>query len=84
MISRVQKILAPEREDFEQCKYKIISQVRKNEKVLFSLNCCALIGRREDRYESSFSERGPPPRSRDPYPPSPPRDSGRGAGILDR
>ncbi|XP_076453797.1 uncharacterized protein LOC143288971 isoform X3 [Babylonia areolata] len=38
--------------------------------------------RRDDRYDSGFSERGPPPRSRDPYG-SPPRDTGRGGGLLD-
>ncbi|KAL8598898.1 hypothetical protein ACOMHN_015477 [Nucella lapillus] len=42
----------------------------------------AFDSRREDRYESGFSERGPPPRSRDPYG-SPPRDTGRGAGLMD-
>lgn len=38
--------------------------------------------RRDDRYDSGFSDRGPPPRSRDPYG-SPPRDTGRGGGLLD-
>lgn len=38
--------------------------------------------RREDRYDSGFSDRGPPARSRDPYG-SPPRDNGRGGGLMD-
>lgn len=41
-------------------------------------------GRRDDRYDGGYSDRGPPPRSRDLYGSSPPRDTGRGSGLLDR
>lgn len=40
--------------------------------------------RREDRYDSGFSDRGPPSRSRDPYGSPPPRDSGRSSSLLDK